>query len=511
MRIGIDARKLHDFGIGTYIRNLLRQLARLDRQTEFVVLCRPDDREGLASLGENFRAVPETSGNYSLDEQIRIPLALRREGVTLFHAPHYVLPPLVRTRSVVTIHDCIHLMFPQYLPSRFALAYARTSITLAARRATRVMTVSESSKRDILRFVDVEPGKIDVIYNAFDERFGVEPREEDVVRVRERYQLNDEFVLYAGNVKPHKNLERLIEAFNLVRKRGLDHLKLVLIGDEISKYAALRRAVHQHQLHKYVRFLGYLPEETLAVMYRLAGVFVFPSLYEGFGLPPLEAMASGTPVVTSNVSSLPEVAGDAAVLVDPHFPEAIADGIYTVLTDEALRRDASAERTGARGAVFVGAVGSPRPRHLSRRGGRPGTMKIAFVHDWLTGMRGGEKVLDVLCERFPDAELFTLVHTRGSVSPAIERLRPHTSFLQRLPLVAKYYRQCLPLFPTAIEQFSFDRLRPRGEREPLLRQIDRPARPCAACLLLPDPHALRLGPVRRLLRSRAAGDGRQRG
>ncbi len=338
VRIGIDARKLHDFGIGTYIRNLLRQLARLDRQTEFVVLCHPDDREGLGSLGENFRPVPETSKNYSISEQIRIPLALMREQVTLFHAPHYVLPPLVPCRSVVTIHDCIHLMFPQYLPNRFALAYARTSIELAARRATRIMTVSESSKRDILRFVDVKPDKIDVIYNAFDERFGVEPREEDVVRVRERYQLHDEFVLYAGNVKPHKNLERLIEAFDLVRKRGLDHLKLVLIGDEISKYAGLRRAVHQHQLHKYVRFLGYLPEETLAVMYRLAGVFVFPSLYEGFGLPPLEAMASGTPVVTSNVSSLPEVAGDAAVLVDPYLPQAIADGIHTVLTDETLRR-----------------------------------------------------------------------------------------------------------------------------------------------------------------------------
>src|SRR2546425_6209917 len=125
----------------------------------------------------------------------------------------------------------------------------------------------------------------------------------------------------------------------VLRDRGLDHLKLVLIGDEISKYAALRRAVHQHQLHKYVRFLGYLPEETLAVMYRLAGVFVFPSLYEGFGLPPLEAMASGTPVVTSNVSSLPEVAGDAAVLVDPYDPAAIADGIPRRLTDQALRRD----------------------------------------------------------------------------------------------------------------------------------------------------------------------------
>jgi glycosyltransferase involved in cell wall biosynthesis len=340
VRIGIDARKLHDFGIGTYIRNLLRHLARMDDTTEFVVFCRQADREPLAgALGGNFRMVTETAGNYSVAEQLTIPLALRREGVTLFHAPHYVLPPLVRCRSVVTIHDCIHLMFPQYLPNRFAFGYARTSIGLAAKRATRVLTVSESSKRDILRFVDTEPDKIAVIYNAYDERFAIDPAEEDVVRVRERYQLQDEFVLYAGNVKPHKNLERLIDAFHIVRNRGLDHLKLVMIGDEISKYTALRRAVHRHQLHKYVRFLGYVPEETLAVMYRLAGVFVFPSLYEGFGLPPLEAMASGTPVVTSNVSSLPEVAGDAAVLVDPYDPHAIADGIYRVLTDADLRKD----------------------------------------------------------------------------------------------------------------------------------------------------------------------------
>ena len=339
MRIGIDARKLHDFGIGTYIRNLLRQLARLDHDTEYVIFSRPDDCDALASLGPNFRTVPETAGNYSIAEQIKIPLAVRRERITLFHAPHYVLPPLVTCPSVVTIHDCIHLMFPQYLPNRRSLAYARTSISLAAKRATRVLTVSESSKRDILRFVDVQPDKIDVIYNSYDERFGIEPKEQDMDRVRERYQLHDQFVLYAGNVKPHKNLERLIEAFHLVRNRGLDHLKLVLIGDDISKYTALRLAVHRHNLHKYVRFLGYLPEETLAVMYRLAGVFVFPSLYEGFGLPPLEAMASGTPVVTSNVSSLPEVAGNAAVLVDPYDVSAIADGIHRVLTDQQLRAD----------------------------------------------------------------------------------------------------------------------------------------------------------------------------
>jgi glycosyltransferase involved in cell wall biosynthesis len=335
VRIGIDARKLHDFGIGTYIRNLLRQLSRLDHDTEFVLLCRPDDGPQIETLGENFRAVFETAGNYSVAEQLRIPLTLKRERVTLFHAPHYVLPPLVQCRSIVTIHDCIHLMFPQYLPNRFALGYAKASMAMAARRANRVLTVSETSKRDIIRFFGTPSEKIDVIYNAFDERFGKNPDEEAVTRVRERFQLHDPFVLYAGNVKPHKNLERLIEAFHLVRSGGLD-LKLVLIGDEISKYAALRRAVHRHQLHPYVRFLGYLPEETLAIMYRLAGVFVFPSLYEGFGLPPLEAMASGTPVVTSNVSSLPEVTGNAALLVDPYNPEAIAEAIARVITDATL-------------------------------------------------------------------------------------------------------------------------------------------------------------------------------
>jgi glycosyltransferase involved in cell wall biosynthesis len=370
VRIGIDARKLHDFGIGTYIRNLLRQLARIDRETEFVVLCRPEDAVTIAGFGENIRPVAETAGNYSIAEQLKIPVKLMREGVTLFHAPHYVLPPLVRCRSVVTIHDCIHLMFPQYLPNRVALKYARASITGAARRATRVLTVSESSKRDILRFVDIPPEKIDVIYNAYDERFAIEPNEEDVVRVRERYQLQDPFILYAGNVKPHKNLERLIEAFHIVRQAGLDHLKLVLIGDDISRYAALRRAVHQHQLHKYVRFLGYMPEETLAVMYRLASVFVFPSLYEGFGLPPLEAMASGTPVVTSNVSSLPEVAGDAALLVDPLDARDIAEGIHRVLMDADLRSGLRA-RGAVRARQFSWEASARRVREIYAEVGAP--------------------------------------------------------------------------------------------------------------------------------------------
>ena len=337
MRVAIDARKLHDFGIGTYIRNLLRHLARIDSETEYVLLTAPADLDVAATLAPNFRAVLEDSPNYSLREQWHVPWVLHREKPDVFHAPHYVLPQAVPCRSVVTIHDCIHLMFPQYLPNRAAYAYARGSMWTAARKADRILTVSEASKHDILRFFKVAPEKIEVVYNAIDERFWNVPAPEDIERVRERYQLAYRFVLYVGNIKPHKNHVRLIEAFNMLRGRpGFDDVRLLIIGDEISRLPALRRAVHMYKLHKEVRFLGYQPDDTLAILYRIASVFAFPSLYEGFGLPPLEAMACGTPVVTSNVSSLPEVTGGAAVLVDPHDVGSIADGIAQVLDNPGL-------------------------------------------------------------------------------------------------------------------------------------------------------------------------------
>ena len=339
MRIGIDVRKLHDYGIGTYVRNLLTHLGRLDRETEYVLLCQPRDRAFADDLGENFRAVSQPAGPYSVSEQLRIPLQLRRERVDLFHAPHYTLPVLTPCRSIVTIHDCIHLRFPQYLPNRFTYAYVRAVLWSATHRSDCILTVSETSKQDILGFFDVPAEKVTVIPNAIEDRFWTPPPQEAMTRVRERYQLHAPFLLYAGNVKPHKNLERLLDAFYRVRRRGFGDLTLLIIGDEITRYAKLRRAIHRYQLHRYVRFLGFVPAETLQALYRLASAFVFPSLYEGFGLPPLEAMASGTPVVTSNVSALPEVVGDAAVLVDPEEADSIADGVASVLGDAALRTD----------------------------------------------------------------------------------------------------------------------------------------------------------------------------
>lgn len=339
MKIAIDARKWRDYGIGTYVRNLVRHLARLDRETTYFVFCGRTDEATLRDLAENFVPVVDESSGYSLREHVSIPRKLGRLGADLLHSPHYVLPLLCRTPAVVTIHDCIHLLFPQYLPNRMAWRYAHFMMGSAIRRSAAVLTVSEASRADILRFYpDTDPERVQVVPNALDAALLEDPGPEETERVKERYQIRGRFVLYAGNIKPHKNLDRLIEAFGLVKQRpGQEDLKLLIIGEEVNRYGSLRRSVEAAGVRQDVRFFGFVPDRTLAALYRLAAVFAFPSLYEGFGLPPLEAMACGTPVVTSRVSSLPEVVGDAALLVDPYSPEDIAQGILKALEDEALR------------------------------------------------------------------------------------------------------------------------------------------------------------------------------
>jgi len=351
VKIAIDARKWRDYGIGTYVRNLVRHLASLDRETTYYLLCDHSDEATLRDLAGNFVPVVESAAGYSVREHLSIPRKLSRLGVHLFHSPHYVLPLVCRTRSVVTIHDCIHLLFPQYLPNRMAWFYARYMMGKAIRRSSIVFTVSEASKRDILHFYPgTHSDRVQVVPNAIDPALLEEPSEEEMERVRERYQVRGRFVLYAGNIKPHKNLNRLIAAFGLLKQQvGHEDLKLFIIGDEVNRFGSLRRNTEAARVRQDVRFFGFVPDQTLAALYRMASVFAFPSLYEGFGLPPLEAMACGTPVVTSRISSLPEVVGDAAVLVDPYNVEDIASGIERVLGDGELRSDLI-----ARGRARVG-------------------------------------------------------------------------------------------------------------------------------------------------------------
>jgi glycosyltransferase involved in cell wall biosynthesis len=342
-RIAIDARKWQDYGIGTYVRNIVRSLAQLDHENQYYLFCHPEDVPTLRDLSESFFPVVEKSLGYSIRENWSIPARLRSLKVDLFHAPHYVLPLLTPGRAVSTIHDCIHLRFPEYLPHPAAVHYARFMMSSAIRRSRLVFTVSEASKRDILTYFPwADESRIRVVPNAIDPELLEPPDAEELDRVRERYQIAQRFVLYAGNIKPHKNLPRLIEAFARLRALpGHDDVQLMIIGDEIGKFPELRRRVDEFHVRPHVRFFGFVPERTLASLYRLASVFAFPSQYEGFGLPPLEAMACGTPVVTSNISSLPEVVGDAALLTDPADGEAIASALARVLDDPGLAADLS--------------------------------------------------------------------------------------------------------------------------------------------------------------------------
>jgi glycosyltransferase involved in cell wall biosynthesis len=338
MRIALDVRKINDFGIGTYIRNLIKHLPRVDQETEYFLLCFAQDEELVRSLNQHFTPVRVTSPNYSVREHIGIPATLRRLRVQLFHSPHYVLPMLTPCRSVVTVHDVIHLLFPQYLPSRLASHYARYMIRRALEKTELVLTVSDSSKRDLLTFFEVSPDKVVVIPNGIDSSITEGLSVQELARVKERFQIFGRTVLFVGNIKPHKNVERLIAAFAKVREDPeYSDLTLIVVGDDISKYPSLRRTVERHRVRGHVRFFGFVPELTLVALYKTADVFAFPSLYEGFGLPPLEAMANGTPVVTSNISSLPEVVGDAALTVDPYNIDQIAKAIGRILSDRALR------------------------------------------------------------------------------------------------------------------------------------------------------------------------------
>ncbi len=326
-RIGIDIRKIHDFGIGRYIRNLVAGLAEIDPDREYVTF---QDRSGKMVGGVNFTPVINSSPKYSVRELISLPRQMKRFEIDLFHSPHYVLPVMRPCPAVVTIHDLIHLFYP---PSPAAKAYAKTMMFAATRSAAKVITVSHASRDDIVRELGVDPRKIDVIYNAVDDRF--RPMSHDVAReeVARQFGIEEEYILCVSNFLPHKNISRLIQAFSQVRKAGFSG-KLVLAGSDVKGRPALLQKVKQLGLDGSVHFPGFVTDQTLPALYSSCRIFAFPSLYEGFGLPPLEAMACGRPVVTSDTPSMNEVVGDAGVRVDPKRPESIAEGICSLLEDD---------------------------------------------------------------------------------------------------------------------------------------------------------------------------------
>lgn len=344
MKVAIDIRRVADFGVGTYIRNIVRALSRLDHENQYFLIGSPEKTKEIGPLPPNFSTVAFVEGDAHLRGYFEFRSVLRRLRCDLVHVPHlFWMPRALPCPYVVTVHDVLEHMSRAREKSslRRSMHFHLTRQVLLG--ASRIFAVSQFTKSELEKLFGIPSHRIEVVYNAIDERFlHGHANQSDRDIIAQRYQVNYPFLLYAGRISPHKNLVRIIEAFSalkasLAKEGKIPDLKLIIIGDELSKHPDLRRTVIKSGVQNDVRFLGFVPIEVLRIFYDSAKIFVFPSLYEGFGLPPLEAMVHGTPVVTSNTSSLPEVVGNAAVLVNPENVFEIMRALQRVLLDQGFR------------------------------------------------------------------------------------------------------------------------------------------------------------------------------
>lgn len=332
-RIGIDARMWRHTGIGRYLSNLVPRLAR---ELELVAWVAPDDLGDAYAAWRGVTLRPCPAPLFSAREQLFWRGEHAAARLDLFHAPHVNAPLAPRVPLVVTLHDLIPLRFPRTINSRAGEAYFRGMSGLAPRAATRVVTHSEATRRDLVALRAVDPAKIVVVPLAADPRFAEPQPAARRAAVRARHGLAGPYVLYTGQWKRYKNLETLLAAFARLGDRP--GLRLVLAGREDPRAPHVKAAIAELGLGDRVVTTGWIEDEAdLVALYQEAAAFAFPSRYEGFGLPPLEAMAAGVPVVSSDAGALAEAVGDAALVVGPDDPAAWADALARVLDDAAMR------------------------------------------------------------------------------------------------------------------------------------------------------------------------------
>ncbi len=387
VKIAIDIRRKTEFGVGTYIRNVVRTLGRLDHTNSYFLIGPIAKVEEVGPLPSNFHTVPLLASEQSVKGYLEFRSQLKKLDCDLVHIPNlFSVPRALPCPYVMTVHDMLEHMSRARQQTGFWGAWHLQMTKRVLRGAARIFAVSNFTRTEIEKLFDIPSNRIEVVYNAIDERFlHGHANAADRELIAQRYQVTYPFLLYAGRISPHKNVVRMIEAFSalkteLEKEQAYPDLKLIIIGDDLSGNPDLRRTVVRSGVQNDVRFLGFIPIEVLRIFYDEAKIFVFPSLYEGFGLPPLEAMAHGTPVVTSNLTSLPEVVGNAAVLVNPENVFEIMRALHRVLTDQALR-DRMKERGYQQVTRFSWEISVRRVldvyRQVARDGGTEPTQQAA--------------------------------------------------------------------------------------------------------------------------------------
>lgn len=337
MRIVIDATFLRTdriSGIERYATELILALLAIDTSNEYHFCLGSENFKRRFPTSVNARFHATHFRNRILTDQVWVPLVSKGIHGDLYHSLAFPPSPFVPRPTVITLHDATFWKHPE-TRSTGGRYYYSPLFPKAIRRALKVITVSNSSKRDLVEYLDLNPEKIAVVYQGIEARFFEPPREERLIQVRHKYRLPSKFILSVGTIEPRKNLNNLISAFEILMSKGAIGHSLVIVGRK-----GWQRALNIPQsLKDSIVLTGFVEDGDLPLVYRLSDLFVFPSIYEGFGFPMLEAMASGVPVVASNLSSLPEVGGDSCIYADPFSPTDIADNIEKLVSDKSLREN----------------------------------------------------------------------------------------------------------------------------------------------------------------------------
>jgi len=330
-------------GSETILRNLVSKLASIDRHNEYVLFTNRENSGSFNLNQPNFLEVTcpipaRFRPARILWEQFVLPIQCQWHGIDLLHSPGYVSPIALPCPSVVSILDMNYFFFPQDW-SKLALLALKILVPLSARSSREIIALSQSSKRHVVKALKIPEDRINVTYMGVDKIFHPHHSRREILKIKNRIGIKANFILSVANSHPHKNLGRLLQAYHTLRKdKGITH-QLLLAGNPGRGHSELVRMVRKLGMGHEVIFTGYLSHHQMPLLYQAADLFVFPSLYEGFGLPILESMACGTPVVSSNAASLPEVVDEAGILVDPYHVNEMAGAMYRVLSDKSLAQD----------------------------------------------------------------------------------------------------------------------------------------------------------------------------
>lgn len=350
MRIGIEAQRLfrpHKHGMDRVALELILNLQVIDKENDYFIFVKPDLDKSVIEPTANFKIVEISGGPYPWWEQFKLPRAAKAYNCDLLHCTSNTAPYSKNIPLITTLHDIIYmegslvklLLNKASLYQKFGNLYRRIIVEKVVQNSSRLITVSNFEKQNINHFFKLKNKKIEAIHNGVNQNFTIKMDADHLYKVKTNYKLPEDYLLHIANKDPRKNTKGVLLAFNDFLKQATVSYKLVILGYKEAELKMILNEIGAADLRQHIILIGYVSDEDLPAIYYLSKLFLFPSLREGFGIPIIEAMACGVPVITSNISSMPEVAGDAAHIIDPNKPKEICDGMIKITSDAKYRNE----------------------------------------------------------------------------------------------------------------------------------------------------------------------------